>query len=580
MSIIRRFVYFCTLVDDKEVSELSTYDRFLVYASFARQMAGAIFTFLVFFLAIRTYLSDSPSILIAGVLATIIFLVDQAIIGSEWSLSRSYSGLRGWALKVLALIPRVAFAIAIALFMAMLAEITLQSRAIDRVLNERTRESNADAISRFDALAEAQEEELGREQEVLSKLEEELAIASDRSLAARDASLQASLDAATQRLADARGELQQGQANTTQYDAEVAALEAELARLIVLIQDISALRDAEVTDPSRCASPGSADCKGGRWDGYNTQVINLGNQRVGVIAQLESTRRKLEAAQSSRDALRAEVTQLEVTVQTATDGLGELSTTGRSRDAILMEINSTREGLSAMRDGHLESAQNLEEQLKLAGIFTAATYDPLDRRIGLALLHEHPVYGAEAREFSLQLKIVVILFELAPVLVTVFFSPFSFMAVRMRRKRDAALSEDRNARMTTEAKEEETKANFSVEVGKLRGKADLEVALLAREIEIQTARSDERHFEEMAKLMKTIAENREVLADLELRADASPFSRNERDDGEYGNLKGRIDLEKLKQELIRQKRLTDMLEDSRKTTQTTYIGDKDDQDAV
>jgi Domain of unknown function (DUF4407) len=580
MSIIRRFVYFCTLVDDKEVSELSTYDRFLVYASFARQMAGATFTFLVFFFAIRTYLSDAPAILIASVLAAIIFLVDQAIIGSEWSLSRSYSGIRGWAMKVFALIPRVAFAIAIALFMAMLAEITLQSRAIDRVLNERTRESNADAIGRLDALAEAQQEERDRQQEALTKLEGELAIASDRSLAARDASLQASLDAATQRLADARTELQQSQANTTQYEAEITASAAELARLEALIQDNTFLRDAEVTDPSRCDSPGSAGCKGDRWDGYNAQIIDLGNQRVGVIAQLESARRQHVAERSSLDALRTEITQLEATVESATDGLGELSTTGRSRDVILTEIDNTKKELSSMRDTHLEEAQNLEEQLKLAGIFTAASYDPLDRRIGLAILHEHPVYGTAAREFSLQLKVVVILFELAPVLVTVFFSPFSFMAVRMRRKRDAALSEDRNSRMTIEAKEEETRANHSIEVGKTRAKADLETASFARDTEIQTARSDEMHFEELARLMETIADKKEVLADLERRADASSFSKNERTDGEYGELKGRIDLEKLKQELIRQKRLTDLLELSRKTTQSTSKGDNDDQDAV
>lgn len=580
MNIVRRFIYFCTLVDDQEVSQLSTYDRYLVYASFGRQMAGATFTFLVFFFATRTYLSDPPSILIAAVLATIIFLVDQAIIGSEWSLSRSYNGIRGWALKVLALVPRVAFAIAIALFMATLAEITLQSRAIDRVLNERTRESNADAINRLDALSNSQEAERSRQQETLVQLQEELAIASDRSLEARDASLQASLDAANNRLAVARSEFQQAQANSTIYNQQEATAEAELARLTALLNDNTALRDAEVTDPSRCKSPGNDGCKGDRWNGYNDQVIQLGNERVGISSQLESIRRQIVAAELAREAIRTEVVQLEATVQSATESLRELSTTGRSREVILEEIEKANEELLTMRDRQIEEAQNLEDQLKLAGILTAATYDPLDRRIGLALLHEHPVFGAAAREFSLQLKIVVILIELAPVLVTVFFSPFSFMAVRMRRKRDDALSEDRNAQKITQAKEEEAKANYGHAVEKLSSNAKLEKASLARDVAIQTARSDEPHYEELARLMETTADNKEVLAELERRAGASSFSRNERADGEFGELKGRIDLEKLKQELVRQKRLTDLMELSRKTTQTISKGDDDDQDAI
>jgi hypothetical protein len=72
--------------------------------------------------------------------------------------------------------------------------------------------------------------------------------------------------------------------------------------------------------------------------------------------------------------------------------------------------------------------------------------------------------------------LAVILFELAPVLITVFFSPFSFLSVHMRRKRDNALSEDKKATLQLKTSEAEAQADKDTKAREIATEAALDKA--------------------------------------------------------------------------------------------------------
>jgi hypothetical protein len=584
LSILKRFMHFCVLVDEEELDKVGSYDRRLIAASFARQMVGATFTFLVFFFASYSYLSLEPSILIASVLAAIVFFLDQAVIGSEWSISRTLNsagaleGMKAWLHKLIVLLPRAAFAVAIALFMSTLAEITLQSRAIDRVLSERTRESNADARGRLDALDKSQIGEIDRAQKELDDLKKELEVASDQSLGLQKKNIESSLSSANQRLRDARLALQAVDAQIVGQNQEVGLAQAEVARLQKLLAQVTALQDREVNDPNRCRNPGSEGCKGDRWTEYNAKAISLEDQVVAASSKLEASRRQLDASLASQQDLSEQITALETTVGKSTVGLSQLSTTGRSVQDITSAIRLAEANLSALPASHLDQKSQLENQLALMGYMTLAVYDPLDRRIGLALLHKHPEYGPAAREFSWQLKLAVILFELAPVLITVFFSPFSFLSVHMRRKRDNALSEDKRAALQLKTSEAEAQAEKDTKAREIATKAALDKAANARRMEAEVARAEAGHFEELSKLMEQISQSKAAIVEIEQR------SRNVEDRGEgdqeFDEIRRSMDLERLKHDLLRLKHLTDMLERQRSDKKSRNEGDHNDQDAV
>jgi type IV secretory pathway VirB3-like protein len=91
MQWLRSFIYFCTQVDRDELEKSnSPHERGLVYASFARQLFGAVFVFVVFLYAWETILPLWMAVLISTVLAIIVFLIDQAIISSEWMFHREF----------------------------------------------------------------------------------------------------------------------------------------------------------------------------------------------------------------------------------------------------------------------------------------------------------------------------------------------------------------------------------------------------------------------------------------------------------------------------------------------------------
>lgn len=538
MSKLKSFVYFSVLVDKDEIDALGRYDRNLIFASFMRQMLGAIFAFLVFFYAGSTLMPLWLSCVIAVVLSSIVFFMDQAIVGSEWSVRREISGnplnkgLSSFLQRVARLFPRIVFAVAIAWFMATLAEIALQSRAIDRVLKSETREANQEYFQRTDELKKRQQQKTDELDSKIRLLEAGISAGS----APNTQQTVSALDGDIQRATSTIDSLSASIAKLTREQEErrraVTSLRASVTRLNENIASTERLMDAEVNDPNRCRAPGNALCKGERWAALKEKLIAYVNRRGEQNAQLTAAVQLVGDTSADLSAAESRIEKARLRVADATSQLAKV----RPSEKSLSELESELAELLALKTG-LQMAQaiettQLEERLQKGGFRAIANYGPLDRRLGLQRLHNDPELGPAARQFSMELKIVVILFELSPVLVAVFFAPFSFFSLQMQEKRSAA----------------ETAASSKL-------------ATRRREAEIRDAKEQASHNDELAEIEKReIARNAELAV---LRRETTAEERKESayfDSDELQKIQAEIEVEERRSELLRKQRMNSMLE--------------------
>ncbi|WP_227287148.1 DUF4407 domain-containing protein [Boseongicola sp. H5] len=560
MDWLQRFVFFTALADEEEIDRLSTYDRFLVYASCARQVVGAVFTFVVFFFACLSFMPHWISALIASVLAMIIFLIDQAIVGSEWTSKRDLSerwlinGPLTFIVKLVQLIPRVAFAIMIAWFMATLAEISIQSRAIDRVLNERTRENNTTYFERMDTLGAEQAAELAALNAEIQGLEAEIEIRSDPTNAPRLELLEIELDGAIngvdrqiEVVAEIQGQVQRNQLDVSAHSARVASFRRE-------IEEIQNAMDAEISDPNLCSRPGADFCRGDRWSALSATLASVQNALGRVEAQRTGAEERLRSSQAALMRAEADLANAREVAASTSFALQEAPVVGDldEMNERLIVLVGTRAELVAEHD---EERGALDQILVSTGNRDFADYGPLDRYIGLQNLHNDPVYGPAARQFSWQLKIAIILFELAPILVPVFFSPFSFLGLRMRQKRDLALSDDALQRREREIVGSVSRAAHHVKTYGEKITAAHTASQQKLALDLSAAENRDAYDAVAFKLQKNRLDRDTALAKQKLQSDAVIGQ----DDEELSDIERCLHIEARRQELIRAQRLTAML---------------------
>lgn len=507
MGKLKKFIYFSVLVDREEVSNLSSYDRSLVYASFIRQMLGSIFAFMVFFYAWSTLMPLWIAGLIAAILALIIFFLDQSIVGSEWTMHREIS--RHWALngplnfgaKIIQLLPRIAYAIAIAWFMATLAEIALQSRAIDRVLNETTRENNAEYFTKIDGMALEQKEELSRIDTKIEELEATILSRSDPSVAQTIALLETQAEGATKTISTLTSSSTTLQQKEQALLAELATLQSDQTQIQGEIAALEGSMHDEVYGAGRCRYPaGDERCKGRRWKALNARLIPKQDGLRILEADLRAKQQEVTAVQENLVRVLASIQKAQSQVSSATAELQQTQRTTSSISDLHTELAALITNREALLSDHAQAKNDLEQILISTGFRDFADYGPLDRRIGLQQLHDHPEYGAVARRFSWELKIVVILFELSPVLVTLFFTPFSFLSLRMREKRSEAIIASTSKRRLLSIKDTQSEADMTVQEVQIQTDADTSITTHNRSSDLQDATEKDQHDTELHEL--------------------------------------------------------------------------------
>lgn len=467
MNGFRKFIYFCAQVDRDILEQInSSYERNLIYASFIRQILGLLFVFAVFLYAWSMLLPLWMAISISALLAAIVFFIDQAVIASQWMFHQEfshrwiYNAPANFLLKVLGLLPRAVFAVIIAIFMATLAEITIQSRAIKRLLDADSRADNQEYFQRKDALESKQAEEIKNINEKIENLENDIALGSSPDNQQNTEVLRMSSKNAQERIPGLQARLAGLSDRKNSLNAQVTALSSQVSEVEGRMQSNMAQMRLEES-PERCLAARLArandenfdveKCHGPKWRGFRNAKREAETELVTLKPTLQAEQKKLDSVKEELTATGSELNVAKDELSSLTRQLASAQTASSRLSETKTELAAQKELLAATKTRHIEQQDALGKELRDTGFYQKTDYGPLELYVGLKRLHYPEVpegatdseknqlalEGQAARYFSWGLFLVIILFELSPVLVA-FFAPFSHVAMRMRKKRDDA----------------------------------------------------------------------------------------------------------------------------------------------
>lgn len=460
---LQRCAYFFALVDRDEMAECGPYDRALFYASFIRQIIGVSFVFIVFLFAWVSVLPLWMAFLLAAVSSLIVLFLDQAIIGSEWTLHKEFNSTSifgdgaSFVFKLWKLLPRIAYAVFVALVIATLAELALQSRAIDRVLQEETKASNKAYFDKKDALRQVQvdklkalDAEIGSLGTAIKNKQDPSGVNTLNELQSNQKETSSSIILLNQQLSKLEKEKRDTENRQRDLETKVKAAQNQIET------DVQQ-KYLELNSPDRCRNPGSEVCKKSRWQDFNKDQIAAETELSNAKPELDSINSRLEAIHNQVIDINKDLGTRNSNLTSLNEKISALTTDTRSVDVLVDAQKFKIDERSALIGTQTTESQNLNDELIKGGYFSTADYDPLDRYVGLNKLYEDKEKGEAAKRFSLGLKIFIVLFELSPVLVMVFFTPFSFYAQKMRAKRDTALVDGIEARLNVLSKIDEAR---------------------------------------------------------------------------------------------------------------------------
>ncbi len=424
--MIRKFIFASLNIDEAILRDSdSNKEQNLIYGLFSSVAlsTSVVFGITLYACSVVPDLNGLYAWLIATIVAAIIFRFDCAIIGSEWDRSQNHQseilqtyaipaifwGFINFVFKVVRLSPRIAFSIAIALFIATIAELAIQKEAIEEVLIENAREHNKESTKKRDAKIEEHKKSI-------KKLTDE-----------QDA-IKVSIDEQDVRNFDEKLENFENKANSLrtseaeiEKNLEILKTKKEQAEILNRkINNLQILMDKEENDADRCLVLGSPDCRGPVWREHrdNQRKAEAELDEIGNVAGLDARIKVQE------DEL------IQVTAQLA-DIDTNLAKVGRLNFSELEEaLANKNEEIENKKQENADDLREFDDGEKASGDFRDPykNYDFLLLYSGLEKLHADPDRGPGARQFSRGLLIFIVLMELSAVISALFFLPYSIYA--------------------------------------------------------------------------------------------------------------------------------------------------------
>jgi hypothetical protein len=441
---MKNFFYYIALIDTEEIKIFGKYEFFLISASFARQVLSTLFSFCVLVYGTSVILPLWYSIVISIITVLILFSIDQAIIGSEWSLYKKYAKNKfiNFSTNIfiipLRLIPRICYSIIIAYGIATIAEIRIQHRAIDKILNTESRQFNNEYLAKTEEKENDIDKKESDKKKNIAQLEEALntkrnALNSKKNIAL---SLKEKNDLDNE-IIHYRDNISENQKKIMEVSEEISKIQARVDRNNEEIRLKEIEMDHEANDKDRGAK------KGPRWKAFNREVIALKTQNSNNLPNLQSKKNEMQRITALIGKNKKYLLELEKRSKEMSSKIEIKQYDTRSVEEISSELEKEKNELKKLMESNEIYLTNYKKTLENGGFYQKNNYGPLDRYIGLKKLYNDPEYGAAAKEFSYGLKITIILIELSPVMVMLFFSPYSFYSTRMREKmeRDRKRSE-------------------------------------------------------------------------------------------------------------------------------------------
>jgi hypothetical protein len=224
--------------------------------------------------------------------------------------------------------------------------------------------------------------------------------------------------------------------------------------------EISPERCKAARSPSFNPTTDAAKCQKTEWgklrDSKREAEKRLGElqaEAAGISAKLAKVRTEIATVTANLNEANTGFTEASTALngaQASGSSLVELEDQLREQRVILTAMLGDPE--KGIVGSHETAMDAMVSELRAAGYYDEANYGPLELYVGLKRLHNPTIpegateqqaerlklEGEAARDFSHGLWLIIILFELSPVLVTFLGAPFSHLSMRMREKRDDA----------------------------------------------------------------------------------------------------------------------------------------------
>lgn len=436
-SLYFKLIAFLSLTDTDVLAQSGRYDRMLAYAMVFRQLVTFVFTFMLFTYGVSLFLGTVAAYISGFIFALTLFFLDQAIIGSDWALKNPFNA--GFPLrKMFGLLPRILYSLIIAIGLATLAEISLQANAIDEQIQKDVVENNKDYFSR------------------MASYEEELDTAVD-------VSKQKLRDIQTQITALKTEQSVFLEADKT-YDTDT--IDNNLDRQQVSVEELQLSQKIlinEITDLNESLSKARKDYQ--FW--FNEAIL----ERTGKDGRAPTEGPKYKRAVKTYEEIKLLVPIIEADIASSKERLNGiekeiLTETNQLNDFQIIsntltnkeenfnsnqllikdsigQLATTQAELNAMIEAKQKKLEAFRVTLQQEGLFYERKTGVLTRYIALQKIHSDPEFGQVATLFSSMLKIFFIAIELMPVIIKLFFSPFSFYSLKMYRKMHVALLQEK-----------------------------------------------------------------------------------------------------------------------------------------
>lgn len=435
-SIWFKLCAFLSLTDTEVLAESGRYDRMLAYAMVFRQLVTFAFTFLLFSYGVSIFLNPVAAYTIGFVFALTLFFLDQAIIGSDWALRNPFK--RGFPIRQLfGLIPRLIYSLIIAIGLATLAEISLQSDAVDEQIQKDVAINNQEYFARMSEYEQELDTTVNATTNKIDQLQQEILNlrTSQEQIKNTDESYdQDTVGNSIDNYQVTLEELQRDQKNT------INTIGSLNERLTQTRADYQYWFNESILE--RTGQDGRAATEGPKYDRAVKTYTQLAEMIPIIEAEIQSTKDRQATIEQNILATTDTLNDFQLKSNT----LSQKTTTLTINDERLDQLNTDLQKEQLLLTEQIEDKQSklaaYKTKLINDGLFYEQKSGMLVRYLALNKIHADPELGQAAVLFSWMLKIFFIAIELMPVIIKLFFSPFSFYSLKMYRKMHVALLEE------------------------------------------------------------------------------------------------------------------------------------------
>lgn len=437
---------FLSLTDYETLAECGKYDRTLVYAMVFRQLVTFAFTCMLFSYGVSLFLEFQTAVIVGVIFSLTLFFLDQAIIGSDWALKNPFK--KGLPFRsLIGLIPRILYSLIIAIGLATLAEISLQASAIDEQIQQESNLKNKPYFAKLEQYEQELETSIQIDRDKVQAIQKNVQRLRSQNGRYEQATNNDDVDTLNNTLS-------QKQLNSTELQRSQQLLYNELAsinqRLAKARKNYNYWFNEALLE--RTGQDGRAPTEGPKYQRAVATYSDLAKQIEILQVSLTDTEQKLDTLNPDIDIAVQELNKVQKEINNYQ--ITETNYQQNKQNIVNLEesLFTAKSALNESIDEKQKKMSIYREKLDQDGLFYAVKTGMLRRYLALKSIHNDPDIGDAAHLFSWLLKIFFIAIELMPVIIKLFFSPFSFYSLKMYRKMQVALLEEKQKLAEAEAK--------------------------------------------------------------------------------------------------------------------------------